>query len=700
MKKIIRPPIANKKTTWQTLHGITWKDDYAWLRAHNWQDVIKNPRVLAPEIKQYLEDENHYTEAVMQSEQTLHAELFSELRARIKEDDQSVPDWDGEFAYYTRWRKDRQHPIFCRYSGTNPANEEILLDCNVEAQKFAYFENGECAHSPDHRYFAYNIDTSGSETYQLYIRDLHTGKQLDDRLDNIQSNLVWTESSRSIVYVTLDENHRPDCVRLHRLGDNPENDTLLYREPDPGFFINLGKTRSRRFIVINAHDHITSEVRLLSAIQPQSRPILVHPREIGVEYNVEERNDVLFIMTNADGRQNYKLCTTPIKTPGREHWHDFYLPVNNALLKRFFISEHFLVCLEIENALPKLLVTSLNEASETGVHRIAFDEETYHLDIVPTLDYRSPVLRFIYSSMTTPQRTYDYHMEKQTRMLVKQQEIPSGHCPEDYVTHRLTAVADDEASIPISILYKKDTPANSNSPLLLYGYGAYGYSVPAAFSPNRLSLVNRGFVYAIAHVRGGTDKGYAWYTAGKLRHKTNTFDDFIAVAKNLTDKRFCASEQIAIHGGSAGGMLIGAVLNRGNRLFRAAIADVPFVDVLNTICDDTLPLTPPEWNEWGNPITHRETFESIAAYSPYDNVQQQAYPAILVTAGVSDPRVTYWEPAKWVAKLRALKTDDNLLLLKTNLTAGHAGAAGRFDYLKEVALAYTFILKAFAENKV
>lgn len=693
MKNTPRPPKADKKPVRHTLHGITRQDDYAWLRADNWHDVMRNPDKLAPPIRQYLEEENNYVETMMQSEETRRTELFNELKARIKEEDQSVPDQDGAFAYYMRWRKGHQQPIFCRCADVSRSNEEILLDCNAEARKFTYFKIFEHAHSPNHRYFAYSADISGSETCQLHICDAYTGKPLDDSINNVQGNFVWTEDSRAVIYVTLDEHHRPDCVRMHRLGSRSASDILLYRETDPGFFINLSKTRSRRFIIINSHDNITSEIRLLPAMQPNAQPILMHRRETGLEYTVEESNGTLFIMTNADGQHNYKLCTAPAATPQRKLWRDFYLPPTNVLLKRFLIGSRFLARLEMQNAVPALVVTSLHKTSNE--HKIDFDEAACHLDIIPTFDYRSPILRFTYSSMTTPPCIYDYHTENHTRTLVKQQEIPSGHSPADYVTRRLMVTADDGATIPVSLLYQKRTPASEHSPLLLYGYGAYGVSIPAAFSPQRLSLIKRGFTYAIAHVRGGMEKSYGWYTAGKLHHKTNTFSDFIAVARYLVRQKFCARGQIAIHGGSAGGMLVAAVLNQAPELFRAAIADVPFVDILNTMCDATLPLTPPEWNEWGNPLLNNETFKYIAAYSPYDNVRRQRYPAILVTAGVSDSRVTYWEPAKWVAKLRTLKTDDNLLLLKTSLSAGHSGAAGRFDYLEEIAMAYAFLLKVF-----
>ncbi len=697
------PPKTPGKPTRSVLHNIERRDDYAWLRDANWQAVLKEPALLAPEIRACLEAENAYTETVMAPARTLRDTLYRELRARIGDDDMSVPDRDGGFAYYTRQAGDAQYPVFCRCPAHaarfSPkaalAGEEVLLDANREARGHDYFQVGACVHSPDHRYLAYCVDTSGSEFHTLRLRDLASGRCLDERIERVQPDIVWTNDSRTLAYVALDDNHRPERVALHRLGEAADQDRVVYREHDPGFFVGLDKTRLKRFIVIAAHDHITSEAYLLDASDGAGAAQRVAARETGVEYAVEEHADTLLIITNADGAEDYKLVTAPLASPERTSWRDLIVPGAGVLLEDILVARGFLVRAEREQGLPRLVVTELDGRKRVAhEHTIAFDEQAYELGIVDTLDAESDTLRFTYTSMTTPPRTFDYDMRTRERTLQKEKRVP-GHEPARYVTRRLDAPAPDGETVPLSLLHTKDTPLDGSAPVLLYGYGAYGSSTPAAFSPNRLSLVDRGFIYAIAHVRGGMEKGYAWYRGGKLEHKPNTFSDFIASAECLIREGFTRARRIAIHGGSAGGMLIGAVLNERPELFRAAVADVPFVDVLNTMCDGELPLTPPEWPEWGNPIEDEAAYRTIAAYSPYDNVRAQAYPHILVTAGVSDPRVTYWEPAKWVAKLREMKTDDNRLLLKTNLSAGHGGASGRFDYLNEVALMYAFVLMSF-----
>ena len=687
------PPYAEKIAHSNQLHGIIWSDDYAWLRDDNWQQVIKDPSLLNPKIRRYLEAENAYSEIALSSSQHLQNDLFAELKGRIAGNDQSVPKTDGEYAYYTRYLSDQEHPVFCRHHIKSAAAEEILLDANAAARGFEYFNLSGCQHSPDHRYLAYCLDTCGGENFSLYIRDLTNKTDLPYCIDNVQvGSIAWSNDSQHLAYIKLNTDYRPELVYLHTLQTKPDNDKLLYQEKDPGFFLNLYTTRSQRFIVIQAHAHNTSELHLLNRNDLAKPATLIQKREPDLEYFLEERNNELWILTNADGNEDYKLCKTDLNHPQRQHWQDVVIPAAGVLLKDFWISKEFMVRLEIEKALPRLVIMPINGEE----HSICFDESAYELAIISTYEYDNPLLRFTYTSMTTPKCTYDYHCQQRTRKLLKQDEIPSGHKTKDYITERLYAPADDGQNIPMTLLYKKADLDKFPLPLLLYGYGSYGHSLPAGFSPNRLSLVDRGFIYAIAHVRGGMENGYAWYKNGKAAHKKNTFKDFIRVAEHLIQKKYTQQGKIAIHGGSAGGMLIGAVLNQAPDLFKVAVANVPFVDVLNTMCDAGLPLTPPEWNEWGNPIQSKTSFDYIHAYSPYDNVTAQQYPHLLVTAGISDPRVTYWEPAKWVAKLRATKMDDNLLLLKTNMSAGHSGAAGRFSYLHEIAMMYAFILKSFA----
>ena len=511
-------------------------------------------------------------------------------------------------------------------------------------------------------------------------------------IERCSGGFTWAADHQTLFYTVLDDNHRPCKVLRHRIGTDPADDVLVYVEPDAGFFLNVAITESRRFVVIDAHDHVTSEVRLVDADRPESAPVVVAERDPNTEYDVSHHADRLLILTNADGAEDFKIVETPVASPGRAHWVDLVPHRPGVLIAGFDVYARWLVRLERENALPRIVVRDLENGEE---HEIAFDEEAYSLGLAGGYEFDTDTLRFTYSSMTTPEHVYDYDMRTRERVVRKVQEVPSGHDPADYVTRRIMAASHDGEAVPVSVLHHRDTALDGSAPLLLYGYGSYGMSMPASFATTRLSLVDRGFVYAIAHVRGGTERGYGWYTDGKLAKKPNTFHDFIAAAHALADRGFTRRGRIAIHGGSAGGLLVGACANMAPELFHAVIAEVPFVDVLNTICDDSLPLTPPEWPEWGNPLESETAYDCIAAYSPYDNVEAKDYPHIIATAGLTDPRVTYWEPAKWVAKLRAAKTDDRLLVLHTNMEAGHGGAAGRFDRLKETALVYAFVLHVF-----
>jgi len=683
------PPIAARRPTVSTSHGIPRTDDYAWLRADNWQQVMRDPSVLAPEIREYLEAENAYTEAAMADAEALRLDLFAEMRGRIKEDDSSVPAPDGRYAYAIRYSEGDEHPTIMR-SSRDGNSERVILDANLLASGKAYFRLGGSMHSPDHRLFAYAIDDKGSEYFTLQIRDVESGKDLADMIPATAGGAVWAQDSKSLFYVWVDDNHRPAKLFRHVVGTDPSSDTLVYTEPDPGFFLGVGKTQSGRYILIDSHDHETSEVRLLDAGDPAGEPVLVAARRSAEEYHFDHGGDRLYILTNAGGAEDFKIVTAPPASPGREHWRDLVPHRDGRLILHHVVFKDFLVYLERESGLPRIMIRSIETGEE---HAIAFDEEAYSLGIIDGYEFDTATLRIAYSSMTTPTRVYDYDMIKRTRVLRKEDEIPSGHDPSDYVTRRVFAPADDGETVPISLLYRRDTPIDGTAPCLLYGYGAYGMSIPAAFGASRLSLVDRGFVHAIAHIRGGKDKGYRWYASGRRENKTNTFTDFIACAEFLSRNEFAAPGRIVGWGGSAGGMLIGAVANMAPDYFAGLIAEVPFVDVLATMLDDSLPLTPPEWMEWGNPISDPDAYRYIAGYSPYDNVTEQAYPAILALGGLSDPRVTYWEPAKWVAKLRAVKTDERLLILKTNMDAGHGGAAGRFDRLNETAFATAFALK-------
>ena len=686
-----KPPRAAEEPQETTLHGITRSDPYAWLKDPDWQEVMRDPSRLDGEIRAYLEAENAYTKAAMAPEEALQETLFAEMKGRIKENDASVPKPDGAFSYYHRFTLGGEHPLFCRLA--EDGGEEVLLDADQDAKGHAFYKLAALRHSPDHRRIAYAVDLKGSEFHDILVKDLASGALLPERIGQAQGDLVWAADGESFLYCVLDRNHRPCKVLHHRLGEDPSEDRLIYEEKDPGFFLGIGQTESRRFLMISAHDHTTSEVRLIPAEDPTAEPILVAPREAGIEYQVTDQGERLLILTNAEGAVDFKIVEAPIatgNTGSHADWRDLLPHEPGRFIVGLQLFKDHLVRSERFEGLPRLVVQRLADGAE---HLLAFEEEAYSLSLDPGYLFDTTTLRFTYSSMTTPLRVYDYDMESRQRSLLKEQEIPSGHDPDDYVTRRIFAEAPDGTKVPVSLLHRREAPIDGSAPLLLYGYGAYGLSMPAGFSGNRLSLVDRGFVYAIAHIRGGSEMGYGWYLDGKLAKKNNSFTDFIAAADALIHAGYSSPGRTAAHGGSAGGMLMGAVVNLRPDLFGAILAEVPFVDVLNTMCDADLPLTPPEWPEWGNPIEDLVAYDAIAAYSPYDRVEAKAYPAILATAGLTDPRVTYWEPAKWVARLRAMKTDDNLLLLKTNMDAGHAGAAGRFDKLKEVALVYAFALK-------
>ena len=687
-------PIAHKITTSIEQHKETRVDDYAWLRDPNWQAVMKQPDQLRSDIRAYLEAENSYTEDYMQDTQVLQENLFTELKARIKSDESTVPTKDGDYFYYLRYENNAQHPRLCRYLANDPdQTEECVLDANALAAEHDYFDMGGCEHSPDHRYLAYSVDTKGSEFYQLYILDLSSDTLLPETIDNVQGDIVWAMDNQTLFYTTLDDHHRADKVFRHTLHSATDQDTLVYTEADKGFFVSLDRTESDNFILISAHDHNTSESHYIPADQPTVVPQCFQPRVEGIEYYPSDQAGHWLIMTNANGCENYKIMRCSFDQTQIEHWQDYYLPAEGSLLKNMFLYEHYLVRTERRKGLPKITIQSVVDGELTAdAYSIDFDEEAYELGVDGSSEFSSNLLRFSYTSMTTPTQIYDFDMHSRKRELRKQQEVPSGHDKDDFCTRRVFA-DNNGCQVPISLLYHRDTPLDGSAPLLLYAYGSYGSSMPASFSTTRLSLVKRGFVYAIAHIRGGMELGYDWYRQGKLMQKKNTFADFISASKHLVKESYADADKITIHGGSAGGMLIGAVLNLEPTLYHSAIADVPFVDVLNTMSDDSLPLTPPEWPEWGNPIEDKAAYDYIKSYSPYENVSAQAYPHILVTAGLTDPRVTYWEPAKWVAKLREYSSSDHTLLLKTHMDAGHAGASGRYDSLKEVALMYAFVLK-------
>jgi oligopeptidase B len=689
-KNSLPAPLAPRRPRAFTTHGITITDDYAWLKDENWQEVLRDPQVLNADIRKYLEGENDYTESLLGHTGELQKRLVKEMRGRIKEDDSSVPAPDGPFAYMRKFREGGQHELFGR-SPRDGGDAQIVLDGDELAAAHEYFKFGGARHSPNHRLEAWSADTKGSEYFTLRVRDWAAGKDSDDTVEETDGEVVWNADSTAFYYVKLDDNHRPMQVWRHRLGTPQADDVLVYEEQDPGWFTHIHESSSGRFCVIAGGDHETSEQRLIDLGNPDTSPRLIAARESGVQYSVADRGEELFILTNADGAIDFKVVTAPLGSPARANWRDLVPYREGVYILDVEIYAGHMVRLERANALPAIIIRDLNSGDE---HAIAFDEAAYALDTMGGYEFDTTNLRFSYSSMTTPSEVYDYDMASRVRVLRKRQEIPSGHNPADYVTTRIMAASHDGAEVPVSILHRKTLRRDGAAPLLLYGYGSYGMAMPASFSANRLSLVDRGFVYAIAHIRGGADKGWGWYLDGKRTRKNNSFEDFAACGRALIEAKYTAAKRIVGHGGSAGGMLMGAAANRAGELFAGIVAEVPFVDVLNTMLDDTLPLTPPEWPEWGNPIESDADFRTILSYSPYDNVAAKDYPAILAMAGLTDPRVTYWEPAKWIARLRATMTSGGPVLLRTNMGAGHGGASGRFHRLDEVAIAYAFALWA------
>ncbi|WP_424361326.1 S9 family peptidase [Methylocystis parvus] len=683
------PPVAQRRPTQKIAHGRVLDDPYAWLAADNWRDVLRDPRTLPKDIAALVKAENDYCAKVVAPLKDLRKTLVKELRGRIKEDDADVPDKDGPFAYYGRFREGAEHPIYCR-TPRDGGPETVLLDGEALAKGHDFFDIGDTAHSPDHAQLAWSVDDKGSELYAIRTRSLTDGVDRPDIVTDTDGSIVWSADSSAFYYVRMDENHRTAQVFRHEIGADPSTDRLIVEEKDGAWFVGLEESRCRRFAIVTIRGHDASECWLVDLSDPQAAPRLVTPREAKLRYDVEPHGDLLYIHNNAGGADDFRISVAPLAAPERANWRDVVPHRAGAMIVTFTVYARFLVWVVREDSLPSIVMRDLATNED---HAISFAEEAYALGLDPGLEFDSTTLRFVYASMTTPDETYDYDMAAHSRILRKRQEIPSGHDPKNYVTRRLHATAADGERVPITLLHRADfAPGGDGAPLLLYGYGAYGHSLAADFDEDALSLVDRGFVYALAHVRGGTDKGWNWYETGKLEKKTNTFSDFIACARHLIAVGYTREGAIVAQGASAGGMLMGAILNEAPQLFAGVIAGVPFVDVLNTMLRDDLPLTPPEWLEWGNPIESAEVYDRIASYSPYDNVSAQNYPPILSIAGVTDPRVTYWEPLKWVAKLRATMTGGGPVLLHTHMGAGHGGASGRFEALADTALEYAFAI--------
>ena len=674
--------------------GRTRVDNYAWMKDDNWQKVLRDPTVIRADIKSHLEAENAYQKAMLAGTEALQAKLFEEMKGRIKEDDSSVPAKDGAFEYYYRYETGAQQPKYCRRSAAAGAAEQVLLDVDALAKGKAYFSVADAEHSPDHALLAYAADEQGSEVYRVYIKDLATGAILAEPVESCTGEFTWSPDSAWLFWVHRDDNGRSDKVYRRPSRGGKKDDVLVYAEKDPGFFVSASVTQSRQYIVIGAGDHETSEAWVIPAATPAAKPRLAAKREKGVQYDLEHWDGRWLIRTNADGAIDFKVMQAPEATPDRAHWAEFIphkpgqFVVGTAARKDYFIR------IVRENALNRILYQDRAGKEQA----ISFAEEAFVLSLSDSYEYDPPMIRFVYQSPTTPKQWYDYDLSTGGRLLRKTQEVPSGHDPKNYVARRLYAPAADGQQVPITLLMKAGVKADGKAPMMLYGYGSYGMPMEANFSTSTLSLVDRGWIWAIAHIRGGSEKGQGWFLDGRLHKKKNTFTDFVDCADYLHKQGFGAPGRTVARGGSAGGMLMGAVANMRPELWAGVIGDVPFVDVLNTMSDTSLPLTPPEWPEWGNPLKSVEDYDYIASYSPYDNIGPKAYPAVLATGGLSDPRVTYWEPSKWAAKLRANTTSGKPVCLKINMTAGHGGASGRFDYLKEVCLDYAFAIWALEKG--
>jgi oligopeptidase B len=674
----LTPPTA-KRVTHRFEHlGRQFVDEYAWLQAKS------DPEVLA-----YLEAENAYARATLEPTEALQEQLFQEMKGRIQEDDVSAPEPFGEFSYYSRLEAGRQYRVFCRRRHEQQ-EEEVLLDENALAEGHSYCRVAVFEPSPDNALLAYGVDTTGSWVFDLFVKDLHSGELIGAPIPNTAWTVAWASDCRTLFYTVFDDAHRSYKLFRHTVGDDPSKDVLVYHESDEAFSVHVNRTRSGAYILLTLASHSTSEVRYLPAGEPLGEFQIVHPRQPWLEYYVEHHGDRFVIRTN-DRAENFKLVEAAVGSPGKEQWREVVAHRADTYLEEVDLFRDHLVAYERRDGLPQIRISAVDGTSE--VHYVALPDPVYTYRTAKNPEFDTGVLRFYYSSLVTPESTVDYDMTSRTWQVSKQQEIPSGYDASLYTSERLHAVADDGSRVPISLVYRKGLPRDGSHPLLLYGYGAYGYSSEPSFDTRRISLLDRGFACAIAHVRGGSEMGRAWYEQGRLMHKRNSFTDLITCAEHLIAQGYTSPQRLAIMGGSAGGLLVSAATNLRPDLFQAVVAMVPFTNVITAMLMPDLPLTVTEWEQWGHP-QDREAFEYMLSYSPYDNVEAKAYPHLYVKAGLNDLQVPYWDPAKWVAKLRANKTDENRLVLVTNMGAGHSGASGRYDHLREDAQVYAFLIGA------
>lgn len=678
-------PKAKKIPKELTIHNDTRIDYYYWLNDREDPEVIK-----------YLEEENAYTKEQMKSTEKLQKDLFDEMKSRIKEDDETVPYKYNHYWYITKYVEGGEYPVYLRKKESLEADEEVMFDVNVMASGYKFYQMGGIAVSPDNTMACFSVDTVSRRIYTIQVKNLITGNILSDKLENTTGNIVWAKDNKTLFYTVQDsQTLRSSKIFKHVLGTQQKQDILIFEEKDETFNAYVTKTKSQEYIVIASGSTVSDEYRYIPANEPDAQWKIFQKRERGLEYSWDHFQDSFYILTNKDGATNFKLMKTPIDKTGKDNWIEVIPHNENILLEDFELFKNYLVTEERESGLTHIKIKSWDHTIE---YELPFTEEVYTVGTSVNRDFDTEILRYRYSSMTTPWSDIDFNMRTKEKTLLKQQTVLGSFNKENYITKRLWATGRDGVKIPMSLVMKKDTHPSKDTPLLLYAYGSYGYSMDPTFSSVRLSLLDRGFIYVIAHVRGGEDLGRLWYENGKMLNKKNTFFDFIDCAKYLIDENYTSSDNLYANGGSAGGLLIGAVINYAPEIFKGVVADVPFVDVVTTMLDDTIPLTTGEYDEWGNP-KDKEYYEYIKSYSPYDNVEKKEYPNILVTTGLHDSQVQYWEPAKWVAKLRDMKTDNHLLLLKTQMHAGHGGASGRFESLKEVALEYSFYFLLEGINK-
>lgn len=678
-KKHIMPqaPIANKIPKSLSRHGDTRIDNYYWLNDREDTAVIN-----------YLNAENSYREAMMAHTQIFQKQLFEEIKGRIKQTDESVPYKDNGYMYYTRFEEGKEYPIYCRKNGSMAAAEEVLLNVNELAKGHDYYQVGNMEVSPDNTLLAYGIDTVSRRQYTILVKNLLTGEVYSDAIPNTSASVAWAADGRSFFYTLNDQQTLRACkVMHHHLGEDVSKDKVVFEEKDETFTVDVSVAKSKKYIFIKSRSTVSSEARFVATDTPDAAFTIFQPRERDLEYSIDHFEDKFYIITNLKAK-NFQLMETPITQTAKSNWKVVIPHREDVLLEDMEIFKDFLVINERKNGLMNIRIINQQTHQE---HYLNFGEETYAAYGSVNPDFDTKVFRYGYTSLTTPNSTYDYDMESRVKTLLKQQEVLGGYDASQYASKYMYATAADGVKVPISVVYKKGTPLDGSAPCLLYGYGSYGYSIDATFSSTRLSLLDRGFVFAIAHIRGGQELGRAWYEDGKLMKKRNTFTDFISCGEFLVAQKYAAKDKLMAMGGSAGGLLMGAVINLRPDLWRGVVAQVPFVDVLTTMLDESIPLTTGEYDEWGNP-NEQAAYEYMKSYSPYDNVSAKDYPAMLVTTGLHDSQVQYWEPAKWVAKLREVKTDKNPLYLYCNMETGHGGASGRFDRFKEVALEYAFLL--------